>query len=52
VYTLNGPNRSSGQAMLDVSQFSGKNVETWLGFISADGKEIANSLYTGQVAVL
>ncbi|WP_394330967.1 DUF6266 family protein, partial [Hydrotalea flava] len=46
------PARSTEQAVMDVSQFSGKTVETWIGFISADGKEIANSLYTGQVAVL
>lgn len=52
VYTVNGPARSAEQAILDVSQFSGKTVETWMGFMSADGKEIANSLYTGQVAVL
>lgn len=52
IYTVNGPARSAEQAVMDVSQFSGKTVETWIGFMSADGKEIANSLYTGQVTVL
>ncbi|WP_343532535.1 DUF6266 family protein [Pedobacter sp.] len=34
---------------LNVSDFAGRSVETYLTFFSADGKEIANSLYTGNV---
>lgn len=35
-----------------VSSFSGEQVQTFIGFISADGKNIANSIYTGAVTVL
>lgn len=37
---------------LDVSGFAGKEVQTWITFISEDGKDIADSLYTGQVLVV
>jgi len=51
VFTLNGADRSAGTATLNVPNFKGQVVETWIGFISADGKEIATSLYTGQVTI-
>lgn len=50
-YTTEGANRSTGEATLDASGFSGKTVETYLGFISEDGKLVANSFYTGQLAL-
>jgi hypothetical protein len=34
------------------ASFIGKVVETWVGFISADNKEVFTSIYTGQVTVL
>ena len=52
VYTTKGSDRSAQTDTLAVSMFSGQVVETWVGFISADGKEIATSIYTGQVTVL
>lgn len=51
IYTLNGGTRSSASGNIDVSVFSGKTVETWLGFIAADGKNVANSFYTGELTV-
>ena len=51
-YVLNAGSRSEMAASLDISSFSGKSVETWILFISADGKKISDSAYTGQVAVL
>jgi hypothetical protein len=33
------------------AEWSGDNVETYLGFISEDGKEVANSVYLGTVAL-
>ena len=38
VFTLNGPARSRETAVLNVSLFSGKGVETFIAFISEDGK--------------
>ncbi|HMK04970.1 MAG TPA: DUF6266 family protein [Ferruginibacter sp.] len=47
-----GPGRSAGTANLDASVFNGQTVHTWIGFISADGKEAATSIYTGQVVIV
>ena len=52
VYSTQGNPRGQQSDSLDAGVFSGKLVETWLGFISADGKEVATSIYTGQVTVL
>jgi len=35
-----------------VAAFSGKPVQTYIGFMSADGKRISTSLFTGAVNVL
>jgi hypothetical protein len=51
LYTSGSALRSAGTDTLDVSLFAGKQVETYIGFISDDGKEIANSVYTGQLVV-
>jgi hypothetical protein len=31
--------------------FRGQAVHTWLSFISADGKQVADSIYTGKLIV-
>jgi hypothetical protein len=51
-YTTAGAARSAGTDSLTIAAFSGKPVQTWLSFISADGKEIADSVFTGQVTVM
>lgn len=52
VYTTVGATRSAEGASLSVAAFSGLEVQTYLGFISQDGKSIASSVYTGQLTVL
>ena len=52
IYDYNGPARNTGTYVLDTSMFSGKAVQTYLGFISANGKFVANTVYTGAVNVL
>ncbi len=52
IYTTNGAARNAGTDLFDVTAFSGKTVQTWLAFISADGNEISNSVFTGQVNVV
>ncbi|MDP9041847.1 MAG: DUF6266 family protein [Bacteroidota bacterium] len=44
--------RNAGSYSLDVTAFSGKAVQTYIGFVSADGLSVSNSLFTGQVNVL
>jgi hypothetical protein len=51
VYTTTGATRSAGTQVLDVPRFSGKQVHTYLGFVSEDGQYIATSIYTGEVTV-
>jgi hypothetical protein len=52
IYNLNGGTRSAAAAPLDVSGLSGKTVQTWLLFISADGKTISDSVFAGQVVIV
>jgi hypothetical protein len=52
LYVLGGTARSTGADALDASYFKGKVVETYIGFMSSDKREIASSAYTGQVTVL
>jgi hypothetical protein len=52
IYNLNGGTRSAATAPLDVSGLSGKTVQTWLLFMSADGKTISDSVFAGQVAIV
>jgi hypothetical protein len=51
IYTLDGPVRSTAEAILQCPQFQGKKVQTWISFLSASGKEIATSIFTGEVTL-
>ena len=52
VFTIAGPARSAGTETISVpSEYTGEDVEVFLGFISEDGSKVANSSYLGSVAV-
>ncbi len=51
LYTLNSGTRSSASGTIDATMFKGNTVQTWLGFISADGALVANSFYTGELTI-
>jgi hypothetical protein len=51
IYTTAGPPRSAGVAAIGVPALVGQTVHTWLGFISEDGKEVSDSVYTGIITV-
>lgn len=51
VYTMEGTVRSGLTQTLDTSVFAGKTVETWIAFMSADGKKCSDSTYTGLVTL-
>ena len=51
LYTLNGGTRSAASGNIDATMFKGNVVETWIGFISADGELVANSFYTGELTI-
>ena len=50
VYKI-GTTRHAGTDILDMGGFSGRTVHTWISFISADNRDVANSVYTGTVVV-
>jgi len=47
-----GSLRIAGSYTLDVAAFRGKAVHGYIGFLSADGKFVSTSLYTGLVNIL
>ena len=51
VYSTLGGMRNEVTGDLDLSSFSGDVVETWIGFMSADGRSVATSIFTGEVTV-
>ena len=50
-YRLDIATRGQEKCEMIMMNFPGREVQTFIGFISADGKGIANSIYTGQVVV-
>ncbi|MGH2563165.1 MAG: DUF6266 family protein [Ginsengibacter sp.] len=48
IYSLNGETRNSGNAILILPTIRGV-FETWMGFISHDETDAANSVYTGRL---
>ena len=52
IFAQNTAPRNAGTYTLDVTAFSGKAVQTYIGFLSADGQSVSNSLFTGQVNIL
>jgi hypothetical protein len=48
---LNLMERSAGSHTFNIPLFIGRNVQIYLGFISADGKEISDSLYVGELQI-
>jgi hypothetical protein len=51
LYTPGSALRSEGTETLDARTFTGQTVHTYISVTSADGKDIANSVYTGSVVV-
>lgn len=51
IFTTMGPPRTARKAQLHVTEFRGKPVHTWLSFITADGKQVADSIYTGRLVI-
>lgn len=51
LYTTGSADRSALTETLNAGTFAGQQVETYIGFISNDGKEIASSAYTGTLSL-
>ncbi len=52
IYTTGSETRSALTETLDVAGFTGKDVETYISFLSEDGKDVATSIYTGKITVI
>lgn len=52
IFMLDTAFRAAGTCTVDLKEFSGMRVHTYLGFISANGKYVSESVYVGEVAVL
>jgi hypothetical protein len=52
IFNDNAATRNAATFTLDVTSFSGKPAQTYIGFMSADGKKVSNSVYTGAVNIL
>jgi hypothetical protein len=52
VQNQNIATRNAGTCSLDVPAFSGKPVQTYIGFMSADRKKVSRSLFAGLVNVI
>ena len=48
IYGLNAGIRSDSFAILQTNKMQGYTAETWIGFLSNDEKDTANSVYTGS----
>lgn len=51
IFTTNGGARSELTGDLNLLTFTGQAVQTYIGFISADGRNASVSNFTGQVTV-
>ena len=51
IYTTTGADRSTGVSQLNVNPFIGLLVQTYIGFLSTDGRDISNSYFTGELTV-
>ena len=52
LYTKNDGVRSDGTAELNVSNFKGLTLETYVTFLKADETDVSSSIYTGQVTIV
>jgi len=53
VFNTAGAERTAGtQTVALPADWLGANVEAYMGFISEDGREVANSVYLGSIAVV
>lgn len=52
LYAIGTAIRSVQAGVLDVSNFSGFAIETWVAFLNDDGSMASNSVYTGRLTVV
>ena len=51
IHIIGETRRRDEEALLEVPQFHGYEVQTWLSFISADKRNLADSMHTGALFI-
>ncbi|MEO6672002.1 MAG: DUF6266 family protein [Ginsengibacter sp.] len=51
IYSLQSATRADCQAVLETNKMHGYTAETWVGFLSCDENDAANSVYAGSVVI-
>ena len=49
-YSTTAAVRADGAGSLDVSSFAGETIHTWIAFLSKNGVDASNSIYTGELS--
>ncbi len=49
IFGINLTTRSAGSCTIEVTRLRGGVVQTYIGFIAGDGKDVTDTLYTGAV---
>ncbi|HEY4149572.1 MAG TPA: DUF6266 family protein [Chitinophagaceae bacterium] len=49
IYSVNASYRAAGTGSIQVPDFTGQTVQTWMAFVSRDGQRVSNSVYTGEL---
>jgi hypothetical protein len=52
IFKSRAADRSTGHCSIGARPFSSKRVQTFIGFVSADGVRVSDSLFMGEVRVL
>lgn len=50
-FITDGPGRQAGVAAIQVPLMAGQTVQTWMAFISENGREVSPSEYTGELVL-
>ena len=51
IFAANKAIRQEASATIDAVNFKGETVQTWLSFLSQDGEEASDSIYTGELTL-
>ena len=51
IYSTGSATRNALTDSLNLATFTGKQVQTYIGFVSEDGLNVASSIYTGAITV-
>lgn len=51
IFNTAAANRSAGAATINAAGFEGQTVQTWIAFLTAEGRDASNSIFTGALTL-